>query len=179
VCANSIILGLAWGNDSSSSGPGKGDKPGHLSLVKACEEMLNQINIIAPNLKWDENDKSDPFARDILGARLRAKFYGARVITYREFVLKILQRSTEAKSRQYSGSVANSFTAAHSPETEVEPIILQYAEQCIKALIKSTSSFHGCIENIQTDRLIVTNIWGTAHAYVMQIALDLETFKHC
>lgn len=169
VCANSIILGMAWGNDSSSSGPGKSDKPGHLSLVKACEEMLNQINIIAPNLKWDENDRTDPFARDILGARLRAKFYGARVITYREFVLKILQRSTDAKNRRY----------AHSPETEIEPIILQYAEQCIKALIKSTSSFHGCIENIQTDRLIVTNIWGTAHAYVMQIALDLETFKRC
>lgn len=175
--ANSIIPGTAWGNDTSSSAPGKGDKPGYYALVKACEEMLNQINIIAPNLKWDENDTKDPFARDILGARLRAKFYGARVITYRDFVLKILQRSTDGKSRQYSGSGAKSFSVASSPDTDIEPIIIQYAEQCIKALVKSTVSFHGCVKDIATDRLIVTNIWGTAHAYVMQIAPRLETFK--
>lgn len=144
-------------------------------MVKACEQVLDQFNTIAPHLKWDDNNAEDLFARDILGARLRAKFYGARVITYRDFVLKILQRSSEmsmAQDEQNSNSAATVLAPASSVDAEVEPIIIQYAEQCIKALIKSTVAFHG-IGEIGKDRLIVTNIWGTAHAYVLSVALRL------
>lgn len=145
------------GNDPSTSKPGRGDIPGHFALVKACEAMLNTINIIAPNLKWDEKDDNDPYATGMLAARLRAKFYGARVITYRDFVLQILQQSFDAQNR-------DSFAGSSDPETPTDPIIIQYAEQCIKALIKSTVAFHGVVGDVGRDRLIVTNIWGTVHA---------------
>ena len=145
-------------------------------MVKACEEILDKFNTIAPHLKWDDNDDGDPFAKDILGARLRAKFYGARVITYRDFVLKILQRSSEASMAQDETNPNNAtriLGPASSPEAEIEPITIQYAEQCIKALIRSTMAFHG-IGEPGRHRLIVTNIWGTAHAYVPPLALRLS-----
>jgi hypothetical protein len=63
-------------------------------MVEACDLNLCQINVIAPPLKRDEED---PPATDILGARRQAKFYGAQVITYRNFVLSILQLSPNAK----------------------------------------------------------------------------------
>jgi hypothetical protein len=149
---------------------------GYFSMVNACEEMLNQIPIIAPNLKWDEKDEQDPPAQDMLGARLRAKFYGARVITYRDFVLKVLQRSSEMSMAHDQQSPSH---AASSPDAEIEPIVVQYAEQCIKALIKSTKAFHGVVNDAASDRLIVTNIWGTAHAYVLWIALPVEIVQAC
>jgi hypothetical protein len=166
-----------WGNDAAgTSAPVKGDVRGYFSMVKACEEMLNQIPIIAPNLKWDEKHEKDLPARDMLGARLRAKFYGARVITYRDFVLKILQRSSEMSMAHDQQSPSN---VASSPDAEIEPIVVQYAEQCIKALIKSTMAFHGVVGDTASDRLIVTNIWGTAHAYVLWIALPVEIVQGC
>jgi hypothetical protein len=98
--------------------------------------------VIAPNLKWDEEELP---ATDILGARLRAKFYGAQVITYRKFLLSILQLS---------------------PNEKIKPDVVQYAIRCIKALIKSTMAFHG-LGDPGSKRLLVTNIWGTAHACVV------------
>jgi hypothetical protein len=142
-------------NNDAASAPAKGDMRRYFSTVRACEEMLNQIPIIAPNLKWDEKD---PPASDMLEARLRAKFYGARVITYRNFVLKILQRSHESPSNVEFGT-----------DAEIGRII-QYAKQGIQALIKSTTAFHRVVRDTASDRLIVTNIWGTAHAYVVWTA---------
>jgi hypothetical protein len=149
----------------------QGDKPIYLAMVQACEQSLSQIDIIAPNLKWDENGEN---ATEILGARLRAKFYGARVITYRDFVLKILQRPTEgpkARGQQITNEFMNFDLTGSSIDAEIDPIIIQYAEQCIKALIKSTQAFHG-LGDPGSKRLIVTNIWGTAHAYVAYIDLS-------
>lgn len=127
--------------------------------------MLNNINIIAPNFGWDQKDENNPYASDILGARLRAKFYGARVITYRDFLLKILRRSSEGSNpdQQHSNNISRGLAPTSSTDTDIEPITIQYAELCIKALIKSTMSFHG-LGNPTVKRLIVTNIWGTAHA---------------
>jgi len=44
-----------------------------------------------------------------------------------------------------------------------DPKIFIYAESCLRALIRSTCAFHNVGDPGQ-DRLIVTNIWGTAHA---------------
>jgi hypothetical protein len=118
-------------------------------MVEACDLNLCQINVIAPTLKWDEKDLP---ATDILGARLRAKFYGAKVITYRNFLLSILQIS---------------------PNEKLKPEVVQYAIKCIKALIKSTTAFYG-LGDPGSKRLMVTNIWGTAHAYVLSIAFGHE-----
>ena len=120
-------------------------------------------------MKWDEDDRP---ASDILRARLRAKFYGARVITYRDFVLRMLQpSSTGSKSRGYQipNNLMRGFDLpSSSANAEIDPTVVHYAEQCIKALIKSTQAFHG-LGDPGSRRLIVTNIWGTAHAYVKQI----------
>lgn len=114
-------------------------------MVKACEYLLGEIDTIAPTLRWSEND---PPAKDILRARLQAKFYGAKVITYRRFVLKVFQYSDTPNAT-----------------TEIEPEVVNYAEKCIHALIKSTTAFHG-LGDPGKKRLVVTNIWGTAMAYV-------------
>jgi len=124
-------------------------------------------------MKWNEDA---PPASDILGARLRAKFYGARVITYRYFVLKLLEQSaaTSAKSEEgIGGNFSGGFKGDISglPDLDVEATLtgqidvkgLEYAERCIKALIKSTTAFHGLGDPGKV-RLLVTNIWGTAHA---------------
>lgn len=145
----------------------QGHRSSFISMVKVCEDILFDINKHAPNLKWDENDENDPFAKDILGARLRAKFYGARVITYRDFVLKVLRHSSERanQDQQNSNNPTTGEAPASSAGPDINPITIQYAELCIKALIKSTRAFYG-VGDPTTARLIVTNIWGTAHAYV-------------
>jgi hypothetical protein len=77
---------------------------------------------------------------------LQAKFYGAEVITYRSFLLRILQHS-----------------ATPNAGMEIEPEVVDYAAKCIRALVKSTSAFHG-LGDPGSKRLVVTNIWGTAMA---------------
>lgn len=119
-------------------------------------------------MKWTDED---PPAGEILQARLRAKYYGAQVITYRHFVLKILEHSA-AKTSKPGEQISSEFKTgidvpsinsnATRPE-EVDPKVLEYAKKCIRALIKSTTAFYGVGDPTQ-DRLIVTNIWGTAHA---------------
>lgn len=100
---------------------------------------------------------------------MRAKYYGAQVITYRNFVLKILEHShaTSSPSSVESGlddfrngiDVPNISKHATSAE-EIDKQALAYAKNGIQALVNSTRAFHGLGEG----RLFVTNPWGTAHA---------------
>jgi hypothetical protein len=119
-------------------------------------------------MKWTDDD---PLATDILSARLRAKFYGAQVITYRPFILKVLEHSA-AKSSKPGEAISEDFLReVNAPVVnkdatrmdEIDPKVLDYAKKCIKALINSTKAFYG-LGNPGRVRLIVTNIWGTAHA---------------
>lgn len=126
-------------------------------------------------MDWDEND---PPATDILGARLRAKYYGAEVITYRSFILKILINSAENSPRlgatvlnEYKTNIIDPTIDTHATRKEdLNALVYEYAQRCIKALIKSTTAFHG-LGDPGHERLIVTNVWGTAHAYVSMPAL--------
>ena len=124
-------------------------------------------------LNWEE---SDPPSRDLLEARLRAKYYGAKVITHRSFILRILSNSAEKSPKMRSRQAKEIFneykhgiidpeidTTNGSPHEEPDPKYLELAERGIKALIKSTTAFHGLGDPGQV-RLIVTNVWGTAHA---------------
>lgn len=132
---------------------------------------MDQIQIFGPNMQWKE---SDPPANTILGARLRAKYYGAQVITYRHFVLKILRHSA-AKSTQYHqvfyedgfkpGIPLPDMSELATTIGDVDPKVHEYARNAINALISSTQAFHG-LGDPGEKRLIVTNVWGTAHAYV-------------
>lgn len=132
-------------------------------------------------MQWEEDD---PPATDILNARLRAKYYGAKVITYRPALLKILEHSHSLKPKPPKGTSGKSdettpekyqeefrpgvevLPPMHHGATrmeEIDPRIHQYAGDCIRALIKSTTAFHG-MGDPGKKRLMVTNVWGTAHA---------------
>lgn len=95
--------------------------------------------MIPPTMRWAEHDLPPD---DILAARLRAKFHGAEVITYRPFLKMVLNRSPEIGLE------------------DISPKIMNYSRLCIRAMVDSTRAFHGMGEG----RLIVTNVWGTAHA---------------
>ncbi len=128
---------------------------------------MKSIDVIAPNFKWNA-EIGEP-ADNILGARLRAKYYGAEVITYRHFVLKILERSS-GREQQITGEYLPNIEApvVDQNATRLEDFddkVLQYADAGLRALIHSTRAFYGLGDPGKT-RLIVTNIWGTAHAYV-------------
>lgn len=142
----------------------------------ACEESSKPEKFAGP-LIWNEGDGH---ASDILEARLRAKYYGAQVITYRPFLLKILNHSageTPQSGEQYREQPSSEFKENicvppihENPARtdEVNPGVLAYAISCIKALEKSTTAFWGLNGgNPTTVRIIVTNVWGTAHAYVL------------
>ncbi|PCG98295.1 Hypothetical protein PENO1_058760 [Penicillium occitanis (nom. inval.)] len=138
-------------------------------------------------MQWNEGD--DP-SSDINTARLRAKYYGARYIIYRPVLERalhaLLDKAEDGKSEvDYKPAIsfkAHDYQAPSMARWSSEPGLHQQigdnsdihetmkfielddetrraCEQCITAAIQSTRAFH----NIQ-GRLIVTNIFGTAHA---------------
>lgn len=182
----------------------KGKKQGtHFASIEAVEES-RRCQFTSPTSPWKtftwdidpEDDKSSDLATDILSARLRAKFYGARVITYRPFVQAILNFSWDL---QHSNTDNNNYnrktiTAAKVDLTSLPGIVWnwqngfpkryegpadasmerkvtesygsdhwKFFERGIRALINSTTAFHG-MESADYPRLIVTNVFGTAHA---------------
>ena len=54
-------------------------------------------------------------------------------------------------------------TTNGSRKEEPDPEYLKLAERGIEALIKNTTAFHG-LSDPGDNRLVVTNVWGTAHA---------------
>jgi len=133
----------------------------HFPTIEACQENLNTIAKWAPLFTWDA-DKGEP-ARDILAARLRAKYYGAQVITYRHFVLKILEMSSKGGEIITEEFKANVSAPVVMDGKELDFKVIEFARNGIKALIYSTKAFHG-LGDPGRDRIVVTNIWGTAHA---------------
>ncbi|KAF4961768.1 hypothetical protein FSARC_10106 [Fusarium sarcochroum] len=147
--------------------------------MKSSEDMFRNVGIIAdavsgmhwvaPNFAFSEDD---PPADDILAARLRAKYWGAQVITYRPFIRQILLFSHSIKDHALSGSfssVSSEFRRGIAapmiqPEAntcvDIDPHIVDLAKKGIKALIESTRAFHG----LGDKRPIIINIFGTAHA---------------
>ena len=138
-------------------------------------------------MQWNEDDEP---SSDINTARLRAKYYGARYIIYRPVLERALHSAAEkvedgkeeAESKPAIPFKAHNYQAQSMARWASEPGLHQQfgdsddihqtvkfeelndetrraCEQCISAAIQSTRAFH----NIQ-GRLIVTNIFGTAHA---------------
>jgi hypothetical protein len=146
-------------------------QPKGFSTIKATEENLATIERWAPNMLWDL-DNPEP-ASNILDARLRAKYYGARVITYRPHIIRIMRLSSHTeqeasadigRSDEYKDSVnaPNINPNAKSLE-EIDPVVVGWAKKGLRALVHSTEAFHR-VANPAKERLIVTNVWGTAMA---------------
>ncbi|KAI1211583.1 uncharacterized protein F4807DRAFT_473035 [Annulohypoxylon truncatum] len=129
--------------------------------VKRIEEMLaNSRNRWVPgSYQWDDKD---PPANDILGARLRAKYWGSQVILYRPFLRAILEREPWPPYHNQAGSPdAQPSLEMEEMPRNVDARILHYAGLAINALVESTRAFHGIPS---TQRIIITNVFGTAHA---------------
>ncbi|KPA35556.1 hypothetical protein FLAG1_11735 [Fusarium langsethiae] len=142
--------------------PGK-DKFGNVGVVS---DAVSGMHWVAPSFAFREDD---PPADDILAARLRAKYWGAQVITYRPFIQQILQFSHSIKNHASSPnfpSVGSEFrqdiTMHPKARThgDIDPQVVELAKKGIKALIESTRAFHG----LGDKRPIITNVFGTAHA---------------
>lgn len=148
-----------------------------ISPRKALEENLQTWrDRLPPELKWQDGDPPSP---DINEARLRAKYYGALYIIHRPSLHYALHqknpRDSTAKPSQSATGAApevphyayhsrerqhGSMAPPRTPETDPGQLeILRSAAICVQAAMWSTVAFDG----IQK-RLIVTNIFGTAHA---------------
>ncbi|KAK4163636.1 hypothetical protein QBC43DRAFT_57849 [Cladorrhinum sp. PSN259] len=119
-------------------------------------------------------EHTDPPASDILSARLRAKYWGAHVITFRPFVRQIIEYNFE-RANISSGDVAMAGISTDNNSLGGPPAdgTIEYARKGIRALIESTSAFHG----IRQHRFIVTNIFGTAHAQWGNLLTLTASFK--
>lgn len=153
-----------------------GSERPNLALRDQLDSMLNTWrDLLPPQLQWDEED---PPSRNINDARLRAKFYGAQYIVHRPFLRLALDN--EVQDRDVKLPRNNTFTPLNERrigpmapprsniDKEVPADILHSARTCVGAAMRSTTAFHNIIDH---RRLVVTNILGTAHAYVSSIPL--------
>ncbi|RDW92429.1 hypothetical protein BP5796_01823 [Coleophoma crateriformis] len=154
------------------NGPSPRAPLAHTSVAYMAQFLENWRKTGPEKFRWNDGD---PPSDNILIARLRAKYYGARVITCRYFVLKILENSytTSTAAGGKNQKITDEFREGVSvpiinkDATSVEHIsteVLGYVRSCIDALKESTMAFDNVVEDIGKQRLIVTNIWGTAHA---------------
>lgn len=131
--------------------PEKIVRPDDQKILSEIEDsVFKNKDIWAGMYRFDLND---PPSDDILHARFRAKFWGANVITYRPSIQEILEISyRRAHPEEYPGFAL----------PEVSRIVLNNACKGLGALKNSTQAFHG----LHDKRFIITNPFGTAHAYV-------------
>ncbi|KAI8406207.1 hypothetical protein FOFC_13676 [Fusarium oxysporum] len=158
--------------------PGK-DKFRNVGVVS---DAVSGMHWVAPSFAFREDD---PPADDILAARLRAKYWGAQVITYRPFLRQILQFSHSIKNHasslnfpSVSSELRQDITApVIHPKArthgDIDPQVVELAKKGIKALIESTRAFHGLGDR----RPIITNVFGTAHAQWGNLLILSATFR--
>ena len=146
----------------------------------ACETSLSSFRLLMrrsqSTLQLHWNDWDQP-ASDINAARLRGKYYGAVYIVHRPFLYYALHHFDES---HLSKEAMDSFKAFDQNRTlafnqdRPPPDSNQQARQdwliaqmllscrvCVEAAKRSTTAFDGVLKS---KRLMVTNIFGTAHA---------------
>lgn len=133
---------------------------GHENILQAWREGLPET------LGWEDDD---PPPADILSARLRAKYWGARYVINRPFLDYALHIMSHVQSGKSVESAARD--AYGNPRDKADTHLFQAiakftedeiwtaARRCIDAAMHSTEAFDGV-----PGRLIITNIHGTAHA---------------
>ncbi|KAJ9156105.1 C6 zinc finger domain-containing protein [Pleurostoma richardsiae] len=161
------IHGLLY-DRTKSEVPTPLDSSTEADTIKDIERGILNTVWIHPSFQFQPDD---PPAEDILSARIRAKWWGAQVITYRPFIRQILyfnhtrQNTVYTPQESGSGDFRSDVTvpfihpSAKTP-SEVPEEVVSNARKGINALIESTRAFH----NLEDKRYIVTNVFGTAHA---------------
>lgn len=126
-------------------------------------------------MSWDDKE---PPAKDINAARMRAKYYRARYIIHRPLLYHALHygqtgapmgsvaQTSVDSSINIAGdppdvlmSLVNDWNPPTVTMRELPEKLRQACQVCIESAILSTTAFDGI-----PDRLVVTNIFGTAHA---------------
>jgi len=144
-------------------------------MLKGHESILSAWRVGLPEaLRWND---SDPPATDILSARLRAKYWGARYVVNRPFLDYALHIMPHTRDGRRVPEVARDVHGNPRDKAEIhlfEAIegmgvseTWQASKRCIDAAMQSTVALDGV-----PDRLVVTNIHGTAHAYVFRLPDD-------
>lgn len=108
---------------------------------------------VPPTIQWD--DKDEP-ASHINAARLRAKYYGARYIIHRPFLRYALENDIFSNTAS-TGNMGPPLSIGPFEKAQIE----KSCKICVEAAIRSTIAFDRVMDK---ERLIVTNIFGTAHA---------------
>lgn len=126
-------------------------------LMKWLQDWRNQL---PRGLQWNDGDPTT----EINHARLRGKYYGALYIIHRPMLYLALQMEDEGKLTSDLLNLSfSSMSDASEKESEASFLaeIMAAAQTTIKAAIWSTVAFDAIISS---RRLIVTNVFGTAHA---------------
>lgn len=136
-------------------------------MLRGHDLILTQWRTQLPQgLRWEDDDPPSP---NILHARLRAKYWGARYVITRPFLDFVMHVMPYISSPADVGHAAND--AQGNPRELAEVRLLEAiasmprsevwaaVKSCIEAAMQSTVALDGV-----PDRLIVTNIHGTAHA---------------
>lgn len=139
--------------------------PRQLKITQEIEQnILDKKDVAGGSYAFDVNDAP---ADDILHARFRAKFWGANVLTYRPYIENIMSWSHARRHPdEYRGKGYGSASVPSNATTpsDIPPIVIRYACKGINVLLRSTEAFHG----LRDKRFIITNIFGTAHAYALR-----------
>ncbi|KAK6359731.1 hypothetical protein TWF696_000871 [Orbilia brochopaga] len=169
--------------------------------LKTADLLLEELEIwrraLPIPLQWSDND---PPSSDINAARLRAKYYGAKYVINRPFVEHFIHRGgnhnsaifnpggmTSPALSQSSVSQGSPSTSVHTPlgldnrrasmgTEETKDKITESCKKCLEAAVRSTSAFHGF--DALTNRPILTNIFGTAHAQFGNLLVLQAAYKH-
>jgi len=133
---------------------------GHKAILHGWRAML------PPDLTWRDDE---PPPGGILSARLRAKYWGARYVINRPFLDYALHIMPHVRDGSSVEEVALDVHRNPRDKAEIhlfkaiklmgESEVWEACKQCIEAAMQSTVALDGV-----PDRLIVTNIHGTAHA---------------
>lgn len=137
------------------------------NYLQENEQTLKEWKSLASpiNSTWREDD---PPATDILGARLRAKYYGAWYVCtrpYLDYALHVMPKlragmTLEQATIDGNGAPRPSELALFRGISGMqESYIRERARHCVRMAIHSTVALDSVKE-----RLILTNIMGTAHA---------------
>ncbi|KAK4548940.1 hypothetical protein LTR36_008713 [Oleoguttula mirabilis] len=136
-------------------------------MLKSHESILGEWRSSLPAaLRWDDADEP---ADNILAARMRAKYWGARYVVNRPFLDYALHIMPYAKEGRKVQDVARDVRGMPRNEADIhlfEAIegmgaseIWKACRRCVDAAMQSTVA----LDRVP-DRLVVTNIHGTAHA---------------
>jgi hypothetical protein len=137
------------------------------AILHGHEAILHGWRAMLPHdLKWKDND---PPPEGILSARLRAKYWGARYVINRPFLDYALHIMPHVRDGSSVEEVALDVHRNPRDKAEIhlfkaielmgEGEVWEACKRCIEAAMQSTVALDGV-----PDRLIVTNIHGTAHA---------------